>query len=310
MSALTRRTRTMDSFRTLPVATLLFLGLAACDDSPTDADTPNLAEVAEETADLSTLDAALEAAELKGTLAGDGPFTVFAPRNQSFTALGDDVVAALLEPANADLLQSILTYHVVSGAAVRSADLSDGQTVTTVEGGVLTVGVSDDGVTVDGVPVVTADVEASNGVAHVIDGILVPSVDLVDVAVLNGFGTLVSLVRQAGLEGTLRGENEGAGFTVFAPTDEAFEALSDVPSGDALVDVLTYHVVSGTVLSGDLEDDQVVTTVEGSTFTVNIDGDQATLTDGSGNTVSVVATDVPASNGVVHVIDEVLLPSS
>lgn len=309
MSALEKWIRSMGRPRALPVAILLAVGIAACDDSPTDADTPSLAEVTEQTAQLSILDAALEAADLKATLDGAGPFTVFAPRDGSFEALGGDVVSALLEPANAELLESILTYHVVSGVAARSTDLSDGQTVTTVEGGELAIGVSDDGVTVNDLPVVTPDVEASNGVAHVIDGILVPSLDLVDVAVLNGFGTLVSLVREAGLEETLRSTNEGNGWTVFAPTEEAFEALSSVPSGEDLVTVLTYHVVSGTVESGDLEDGQEVTTVEGSIFTVNIDGDVVTLTDGSGNTVSVTATDVPAENGVIHVIDEVLLPS-
>lgn len=99
----------------------------------------------------------------------------------------------------------------------------------------------------------------------------------------------------------------GDGFTVFAPTEEAFAALASVPTGQDLVDVLTYHVVPATVGSGDLTDGQVVTTVEGSTFTVNISGSDVTITDGSGNTVNVIATDVPAANGVIHVIDGVIL---
>lgn len=296
----------------LPVMTvaLATLGLAACDDdSPTDVGTDTLADIVNQNTDLTTLRAALETAGLKQTLDGAGPFTVFTPSNEAFDAVGDDIVVALLEPANADLLEKILTYHVVAGTEARAAGLSDGQTIATLQGQEVTIGVSGGDVTVNGNTVVAADVEASNGVAHVIDGVLIPSVDIVDVAVLNGFGTLVGLVREAELEATLRSDNNGDGWTVFAPTDEAFEALSSVPEGDALVDVLTYHVVSGTVGSGDLSDGQVVTTVEGSTFTVNIDGSDVTITDGSGNTVSVVLTDVPASNGIIHVIDEVMLPS-
>lgn len=138
---------------------------------------------------------------------------------------------------------------------------------------------------------------------------LTENADIVDVAVLNGFDTLVDLVVEADLVTTLRSDNGGDGFTVFAPTDEAFAELAAVPTGQALVDVLTYHVVGATVGSADLSDGQIVTTVEGSTFTVNIDGSTVTITDGSGATVGVVLTDVPAANGVVHVIDGVLLPS-
>ena len=126
----------------------------------------------------------------------------------------------------------------------------------------------------------------------------------------NEFYTLIDLVRSAGLESALRDDNSGAGYTVFAPTEAAFAALTSVPTGQALVDVLTYHVVGATVGSGSLSDGQVVTTLDGArTFTVNINGSAVSLTDGSGATVNVVATDVSATNGVVHVIDGVLMPS-
>jgi uncharacterized surface protein with fasciclin (FAS1) repeats len=141
--------------------------------------------------------------------------------------------------------------------------------------------------------------------------------DIVDTAIAAGsFDTLVTAVQAAGLEETLRGEGP---FTVFAPTDEAFEALPEGtldalledPTGD-LADILTYHVVEGEVLAADvLElDGQDVTTVNGATFTVNIVDGQVVLTDGAGNEVRVVTTDVKASNGVIHVIDAVLLPSA
>ena len=288
------------------------LGLMGCDDDPTQpTGTADIVDVVVANAQVGTLGAAVVEAGLADALRGDGPFTLFAPLNPAFDDLGSDLVSALLEPANADLLRSILTYHVVAGVAAQSGSLTDGQEVTTLQGDALSIGVSGSGVTVGGASVIQADVSASNGVIHFIDGVLVPATDLVDTGVLNGFFTLVDLVRTAGLESTLRSDNGGAGFTVFAPTEEAFAALSAVPTGSDLVDVLTYHVVPATVLSSDLTDGQVVTTVQGATFTVNIDGASGavTLTDGSGATINVIATDVSATNGVVHVIDGVLLPS-
>jgi uncharacterized surface protein with fasciclin (FAS1) repeats len=140
--------------------------------------------------------------------------------------------------------------------------------------------------------------------------------DIVDTAVAaGGFSTLVTAVQAAGLEETMRGEGP---FTVFAPTDDAFAALpagtldqllAD-PSGD-LAGILTYHVVEGEVMAEDVAglDGQEVTTVNGATFTVNVGDDgSVTLTDAAGNEVGVVQTDVDASNGVIHVIDGVLLP--
>ncbi len=261
------------------------------------------------TAETQTLVAAVAAGDLVTTLKGAGPFTVFAPINEAFEALGTDKLEVLLAPENQALLQKILTYHVISGD-VRAADLVDGGTATTVEGTEVTFDLSGETPMVNGANIIATDIVTENGVIHLIDGVLTENADIVDVATLNGFETLVALVAEANLVMTLRSDNGGNGFTVFAPTDEAFAALTAVPSGQALVDVLTYHVVGATVASGDLTNGQVVTTVEGSTFTVNIDGTAVSITDGSGNTVNVVHTDVPASNGVIHVIDGVLLPGS
>lgn len=142
--------------------------------------------------------------------------------------------------------------------------------------------------------------------------------DLVDTAIAAGdFTTLVAAVQAAGLEETLRGEGP---FTVFAPTDDAFAALPEGtvdslladPEGD-LTAILTYHVVPGAVLAADVVglDGQDVTTVNGATFTVNVGDDgSVSLTDAAGNTVNVVATDIETSNGVIHVIDAVLMPSA
>jgi len=247
------------------------------------------------------------ASGLASTLQGAGPFTVFAPLSSAFAALGTDKLDVLLDPANIGLLQKILTYHVVAGD-IRAADLTDGAMVSTVEGSDVTIDLSGAMPKVNGANIVATDIVVENGVIHLIDGVLTENADLVDVALINGFPTLVDLVVTAGLESTLRSDNNGDGFTVFAPTEAAFAALTSVPSGQALVDVLTYHVLSGTVASGALSDGLVVTTVQGNTFTVNISGPSVSITDQSNNTVNVVATDVPAANGVVHVIDGVIQP--
>lgn len=121
---------------------------------------------------FETLVAAVQAAGLVETLKGEGPFTVFAPTDEAFAALPEGTVASLLEPENKDQLVAILTYHVVPGK-VMSTDLSDGMTAATVQGGDITVDLSD-GVKINGATVVTADVEASNGVIHVIDTVILP----------------------------------------------------------------------------------------------------------------------------------------
>ncbi len=141
--------------------------------------------------------------------------------------------------------------------------------------------------------------------------------DIVDTAVAAGdFTTLTTAIQAAGLEETLRGEGP---FTVFAPTDEAFAALPEGtldqlladPAGD-LTEILEYHVVAGEVMAADVleMDGQTVETVQGGTFTVEIDGEQVTLVDAAGNRVNVTTTDVEASNGVIHVIDAVLSPTA
>ena len=275
---------------------------------------------ADETEDIPTnaaatgvhdsLVAALTHADLVATLQGAGPFTVFAPTDAAFTAAGIDLASFDTDEENATL-SDILLYHVYSGA-VASADVTDGLTVTMVNGDDATFAVAADGtVSVGGATVTTADVPASNGVIHIIDTVLTPPADLVDipaVATSTGVHTaLVSALAQANLVATLQGTGP---FTVFAPTDAAFtDAGIDLSSFDTdeenatLVDILTYHVVSGSVLSTALTDGLTATALNGDdvTFTVNADGVKV-------NDANVVTADVAASNGVVHVIDKVLMP--
>ena len=248
--------------------------------------------------------------DVAGILSGTGPFTVFAPVDAAFEALGTDRLDVLLDPANADLLTKVLTYHAISGD-IRAADLTDGAMVTTLEGSDLTIDLSDPMMPkVNGANIIATDIVTENGVIHLVDGVLTENLDLIDVATVEGFPTLVALVEQQGLTATLRSDNMGAGFTVFAPTEAAFAALSSVPTGQALTDILTYHVLDSEVASSALSDGLVVSnTVNGASFTVNISGSDVTITDQGGNTVNVVVTDVMASNGLIHVIDGVILPT-
>ena len=138
-----------------------------------DAGTPTIPALAASDKDLSTLVTALKTAHLIDTLAGKGPFTVFAPTNEAFAKLSAVTLKSLLEPKNIGKLTSILTYHVVSGR-VRAGDLHDGQMVRTLEGAKLRVSVREDGVFIDGAKVTTADADAINGVVHIIDEVLLP----------------------------------------------------------------------------------------------------------------------------------------
>jgi transforming growth factor-beta-induced protein len=280
--------------------------IAACDSSSTtepepitDPD-PDIVDIAVE-AGFSTLVAAVEAAGLVDVLKGDGPFTVFAPTDDAFAALPAGALEDLLGDPQA--LAEVLTYHVVPGR-ITSGDLVDGQLVTTAQGDVFRITLGN-GPRVNGVNIVAADVEASNGVIHVIDAVLLPPADIVDTAVGAGFSTLVAAVEAAGLVEVLKGDGP---FTVFAPTDDAFAALPAGALSDLLADpealagVLTYHVVEGRVFASDLVDGMEVMTVQGQTLTISLNGGAQV------NGASVAAADILTSNGVIHVIDAVLLP--
>lgn len=154
------------------IATTLMAMVPFTNEAKHDHNNSDIVELAVQTEALSTLVTAVQAADLVETLQSEGPFTVFAPTNDAFAALPDGTLESLLEESNKGQLVDILTYHVVPGK-VMSSDLSDGMTATTVQGQEITIGVGD-GVTVDGANVVQADVEASNGVVHVIDAVILP----------------------------------------------------------------------------------------------------------------------------------------
>lgn len=283
------------------------VGLAACDDDdePTAPAPQTITQTAAATSSLSTLVTALTAAELTQTLSGAGPFTVFAPVNSAFQALPADVLTRLLESGNKAILTKVLTFHVVPGR-ITASQLQNGQTLTTVEGTSLPVTVVNGAVTVGGARVTTADIGASNGVIHLIDGVMLGSMDIVDNAIVRGFSSLVSAVQTAGLVTALRGGN----LTVFAPTNAAFAAI---PGGapttsTALTPVLQLHVVGSRALSTQLANGQSLQTLlANGRLTVGLVGNGVRLT-GPRNAANVTAADIVAKNGVIHVIDTVLLP--
>jgi uncharacterized surface protein with fasciclin (FAS1) repeats len=262
-------------------------------------------------ADHDTLESAVVAAELADDLSGPGPFTVFAPTDAAFAALPDGTIETLLSDPTGTLAQ-ILLYHVVGGQAL-STDLSDGQTIATLQGEDVTVTIGMNGVMINGATVVVADILADNGVVHVIDAVLLPpaptpTTTVVDVIVNSDVhNTLEAAVVAAGLVEILSGTGP---FTVFAPTDNAFAALpagtietllSD-PTGD-LTQILLYHVVGAQALSTDLTNGQTVETLQGQSVTVTINAEGVFI-----NNAQVTVADIVTDNGVIHVIDAVLLP--
>ena len=258
---------------------------------------------------FNTLVAAVKAAGLVETLKGKGPFTVFAPTDEAFAKLPAGTVESLLKPENKDKLAAILTYHVVPGK-VMAADVVKLTGAKTVQGQQVDIKVNGSTVMVDKATVTATDVECDNGVIHIIDSVILPAdKTIVETAVAAGsFKTLVAAVKAAGLAGTLSGKGP---LTVFAPTDAAFaklpagtvESLLKPENKAKLVSILTYHVVSGRVYSGDAVAAKKATSLESSTIDISITASGAKI-----NNASLVAADIDASNGVIHVIDTVLMP--
>jgi uncharacterized surface protein with fasciclin (FAS1) repeats len=256
---------------------------------------------------FETLVAAVQAAGLAGTLSGDGPFTVFAPTDDAFAKLPEGTVEALL--ADIPALTDILLYHVVEGE-VLAEDVVMLEAAETLLGESVEIRVENGMVYINDAQVIITDIMADNGVIHVIDTVLLPPEDLgsiVDIAVADGrFETLVAAVQAAGLAETLSGDGP---FTVFAPTDDAFaklpegtvEALlADIP---ALTDILLYHVVEGEVLAEDVVMLEAAETLLGESVEIRVENDMVYIND-----AQVIITDIMADNGVIHVIDTVLLP--
>jgi uncharacterized surface protein with fasciclin (FAS1) repeats len=288
----------------------------------------DIVDIAVEDGRFTTLVAAVTAADLVDTLKSDGPFTVFAPTDDAFNKLPDGTIEALLNDIPA--LTDILLYHVVPGK-VLAADVVQLDSASTALGTDVAIKVEGDSVMVNDAQVIITDIEASNGVIHVIDAVILPpteeatepavepavlpesggvlqaSADIVDIAVSDGrFTTLVAAVTAADLVDTLKSDGP---FTVFAPTDDAFNKLpdgtieallNDIP---ALTDILLYHVVPGKVLAADVVNLNSASTALGKDVTIRVESGNVFVND-----AQVVITDIEATNGVIHVIDAVILP--
>src|SRR6056297_1452438 len=303
------------------IALIAMFAFTSCEDDDDDnmmLPTNDIVALATSSSDLSTLVTAISTADLTSVLQGDGPFTVFAPTNDAFDNLEDGVLETLLD--NPDLLAEVLQYHVVSGK-VMSTDLSNGDVATLLSGKSINVSIMDGVVTLNNNAMVTnVDNEASNGVVHIIDEVLLPEGfelpkdNIVSIAsetpslsilvdALTMFPDLVDALSSDG------------NYTVFAPTNDAFTALLGVIGQSSLDDVpenvierlLKYHVISSAALmSGDLTDGQMAATLlsDDDEITVGINGSDVTI-----NGANVTTANVEASNGIIHIVDAVLVPS-
>ncbi|MHC4380335.1 MAG: fasciclin domain-containing protein [Planctomycetota bacterium] len=269
----------------------------------------SILETASAAGSFETLKAALGAADLTEALSGDGPFTVFAPTDDAFAALPEGTIASLLKPEAKGMLQNILTYHVVPGrmeaAAVVKMDFLSG-----LNGQRLGLSLKENGAFLAGAKIVTTDIQCSNGVIHVIDAVMLPNTsDIIDTAVAAGsFETLAAALGTAGLVEALKGDGP---FTVFAPTDDAFaklpegtvEELLKKENRDKLTSILTYHVVSGRVYGGMAIKAESAATLQGGALNFRFLEDGLRV-----NGAKVLKSDLDTANGVIHIIDSVLLP--
>ncbi|MBB3697114.1 fasciclin domain-containing protein [Flammeovirga yaeyamensis] len=263
---------------------------------------PNtIVDVARDAGSFTSLLGALSDTELTDlfNFDGDEAYTVFAPNDAAFAAISD-----VLPTLTTEEIARILAHHVVP-SKIMEGDLSEGAMVTTLAGTKLTVSLMG-GATINGVDIVATDVEASNGVIHVIDEVLLPNT-IVDVAKANGsFTTLLGALDATDLTSTFN--MDGGEYTVFAPTDDAFAKIADTVEGlstEELANVLAHHVVATKALSSDLSDGQMIETLAGTMLTVTVMGESVYI-DG----VMVQIANVEASNGVIHVLGDVLIPSS
>lgn len=312
--------------RHLAIAAVLFLGLTSCsDDEETiiPVEDNSIAGIASRNSNLTTLVSALNRAGLTSTLQTGGPFTVFAPTNQAFTNFLATTPYATVNDVPVPVLKEILLNHVVNGAA-QSGSLTNNMYLKTLAKGTasstntLSMHVNTtSGVKLNGVSnVTTPNVIATNGVIHVVDAVIGLPTIVTHATANPNFSSLVGALTGAGQPDFVSILSGAGPFTVFAPTNAAFTSLDAelAPGGIAgvttenLTKVLQYHVANGNVLSTSLVNNQVVNTLQApQTFTINLS--PARILDASSRTSNIVATDVQCANGVIHVLDKVLLPT-
>ena len=302
---------------TLLVVTTSLMFSCSDDDDALVVENNSIAAIASRASDLSILVSALERADLVTTLDGTGPYTVFAPTNAAFTSFLNANGFANLEAVPVAALKEILLNHVVSGTNL-STSLTTTYIKTLAKGtasstNTLSMFVNTaSGVRLNGVSsVVTADIVATNGVIHIVDAVIGLPTVVTHAAANPNFTTLVGLLSGQGLVPTLAGTTSSP-FTVFAPSNAAFTAFETQNPGTLaslssaqVTSVLTYHVVAGANVLSNAIPTTPITTLETGTFTIA----GTVITDEAARQTNIVAVDVQASNGVIHVIDNVLLPT-
>lgn len=316
--------KTLFTFLTLFVSFGLFFASCSDDDNDAENDLNNIVALAQATDNLSSLVAAVQRAGLVDALSdANASLTVFAPTNAAFSAFLTANGFNSLEDVPVDLLRSVLLNHVLS-STVRSNAITDGYvktlaTFSTTQSNIsLYVSTANNAVTLNNQSaVVTPDIEAANGVVHIVDAVIALPVLPTFVVSDPNFSILLQALTRSDLSADFVTTLSGNGpFTVFAPTNQAFldvlaennlAALSDVPAVD-LEEILSYHVVSGNILAASLVDGQTVTTIGTGQFTINTTNG-ATITDENSRVAQIIATDVQANNGVIHAINKVLLPN-
>lgn len=271
----------------------------------------DIIETAVEAGSFNTLAAALDAAGLVNTIKEANSLTVFAPTDEAFAKLPKGTVESLLKPENKDQLISILTYHVVKGR-VRAQEVAGLRTAETLNGQRVSIAIEDGRIQLDESNVVAADIRASNGIIHVIDEVLIPETKKIpEIAQeARAFGTLITALQEAKLVEPLLGKGP---FTVFAPTDEAFSGLPDgtvasllkPENRQELQRILRYHVVEGRVYSDDFLRGRTYKTLAGAKVKLGFNGGVFRANDSK-----VTSSDIDAANGVIHIIDAVLLPET
>lgn len=293
------------------ITLVVILGISttmyASDCNSSDKPTKNIVELAVENG-FNSLAAALVKTDLIGALEGEGPFTVFAPTDEAFGRLLETIGQKSIDDVPTDVLKQVLLYHVVA-ADVASNQVSDGW-VATLEGSKIQLS-TDDGVRVNGVSVISPyDVDATNGIIHTIENVIVPESiaqfvnTVLEPAFFNkNFSTLVAAAVKADVVETLL---TTPNLTIFAPDNKAFMKAGitlDKVDSKTLASVLTYHVVGAKVLSSDIP--QKATTVNGKSLKFSVASSGAYI---NGDT-KIKAVDIESGSGVVHVIDQVLIPN-
>ena len=280
-------------------------------------------DIADNAPDFSTLVQAVNAADLDDTLSSPGTYTIFAPTNEAFEKLPSSTLKKLLNPMYKPQLTDLLLYHAL-GDEVLSSDLSDGE-ATTLNGDEITITLNPPRINQKSKIILEDglyDIEASNGVIHAIDTLLTPTSynqNIVDIADsdTDNFSTLLLAAKKAGLVDELTGDGP---FTLFAPTNDAFDKLPPGTLDDLLLpankktlqDILLYHVVPGNIVSSELSSKSasLPTLLNGQSITVEKVGKRIYANGHKRKGAKVIDVDIIASNGVIHVIDKVLLPGT